>query len=224
MSDEKICFIVPVFNEEDTISTVINEIKSLGNIKIIVIDDCSTDRTSEIISNLDVICIRHENNMGYDFSLNTGFKKAYELDMNFAITIDADGQHHLEDAKKIIDLLLKGNSIVKGNRKLLPRLSEKIYSIYTKTFYDISDPLCGLKGYSLKDCKNFEILNPNNMIGTRVLLNCKRNKLQIADFEIKEVNRFGLSRYGGSFKANLKIFIILASLIFTDILRLLRIK
>ena len=77
MSDEKICFIVPVFNEEDTISTVINEIKSLGNIKIIVIDDCSTDRTSEIISNLDVIRIRHENNMGYDFSLNiVNFQKA----------------------------------------------------------------------------------------------------------------------------------------------------
>ena len=72
MSDEKICFIVPVFNEEDTISTVINEIKSLGNVKIMIDDFQPTE--PQIISNLDVICINMK--ITWDmFLLNTGLKK-----------------------------------------------------------------------------------------------------------------------------------------------------
>ena len=85
MIDQKICFIIPAFNEQNTISEVIYKIQDYGD--IIVVDDCSTDKTKEILSKLKVINVRHNNNLGYDLSLNTGFKKAYELNMNFAITI-----------------------------------------------------------------------------------------------------------------------------------------
>lgn len=221
MIDQKICFIIPAFNEQNTISEVIHKIQDYGD--IIVVDDCSTDKTKEILSKLKVINVRHHNNLGYDLSLNTGFKKAYELNMNFAITIDADGQHDIKDAKKIIDLLHIGNSIVTGRRKYLPRFTEKMFSFYTKIFYNISDPLCGLKGYNLKDCKDFDILNPNNQIGTKILLNCKRKNLKIEEFEIKQINRVDSSRYGGSLKANIKIFKILFLLILKDLLRLFKI-
>ena len=60
---------------------------------------------------------------------NIGFKKAIELNMDYAITIDADGLAMLRDAKKIINLLYSGNSIVRGRRKYLPRISEKFFFI-----------------------------------------------------------------------------------------------
>jgi glycosyltransferase involved in cell wall biosynthesis len=222
MFNEKLCFILPSYNEEKTLINIIKEIKKFG--KIIVVDDCSTDQTSSILSSLEVTNIRNEINLGYDLSLNVGFKKAIELNMDYAITIDADGQHDVDDAKKIINLLYSGNSIVKGKRKYLPRISEKFFSLYTNTFYNIFDPLCGLKGYNLKDCKGLDLLNPNNIIGTKTLLNVRRKKLNIAEFEIKQIKRSDVSRYGGFFNANIKIFKGLFNLILNDISNLFKIS
>tara|TARA_Y200000002_G_C22631225_1_gene642617 strand:- start:515 stop:1183 length:669 start_codon:yes stop_codon:yes gene_type:complete len=221
MFNEKLCFILPSYNEEKTLSNIIKELEKFG--KIIVVDDCSTDQTSSVLSDLEVTNIRNEVNLGYDLSLNIGFKKAIDLNMDYAITIDADGQHDIGDAKKIINLLYNGNSIVKGKRKYLPRISEKIFSLYTKIFYNIFDPLCGLKGYNLEHCKNLDMLNPKNIIGTKTLLNVKREKLNIAEFEIKQIERSDFPRYGGSLNANIKIFKGLFNLILDDIFRLFRI-
>ena len=66
-------------------------------------------------------------------------------------------------------------------------------------------------------------LNPNYQIGTKILLNCKRKNLKIEEFEIKLINRVDSSRYGGSLKANIKIFKILFLLILKDLLRLFKI-
>lgn len=222
MFNEKLCFILPSYNEENTLINVIKEIQKFG--KIIVVDDCSTDQTSSVLSGMEVTNIRNEVNLGYDLSLNIGFKKAIELNMDYAITIDADGQHHVDDAKKIINLLYRGNSIVRGKRKYLPRISEKLFSFYTNIFYNIFDPLCGLKGYNLNDCKNLDILNPNNIIGTKTLLNVKRKKLNIAEFEIKQIKRSDLPRYGSYLNANIKILKGLFNLILDDIFRLFKIR
>ena len=90
MFNEKLCFILPSYNEDNTLINVIKGIQKYG--KIIVVDDCSTDQTSSILSGLEVINIRNEINLGYDLSLNIGFKKAFELNMDYAITIDSDGK------------------------------------------------------------------------------------------------------------------------------------
>ena len=97
MFNEKLCFILPSYNEENTLINVIKEIKIWKNN---CCDDCSTDQTSSVLSGMEVTNIRNEVNLGYDLSLNIGFKKAIELKMDYAITIDADGQHHVDDAKK----------------------------------------------------------------------------------------------------------------------------
>ena len=53
---------------------------------------------------------------------------------------------------------------------------EYIFEIYTKLFFDLYDPLCGLKGYNLKSTKQYGLLNSKNYIGTLVLLNANLKK------------------------------------------------
>ena len=71
-----LAIIVPALNEEKTIENVITRIKEKGT--VIVINDGSSDRTSEIAENSGAIVINHSFNKGYDEALNTGFKYAYE--------------------------------------------------------------------------------------------------------------------------------------------------
>jgi glycosyltransferase involved in cell wall biosynthesis len=80
---------------------------------VIVVDDGSTDSTPNVLASLsDVTVIRHEKNQGKGASLLTGFTAALRL-ADWAITIDADGQH---DPKDILSLI---QSIPEGQRPLV---------------------------------------------------------------------------------------------------------
>lgn len=77
-TDIKITIIIPAYNEEEGISKVLDEMKSLSDdYEIIIVDDGSTDNTADIIKKHPHIkLIRHENNMGYGASLKTGIKNS----------------------------------------------------------------------------------------------------------------------------------------------------
>ena len=76
-----ISVIVPVYNGEKTIKRCLNSLinQSYTDLEIIVIDDCSTDNTVEIVKSLNDERIRlfiHEQNQGYGYSINEGIAKA----------------------------------------------------------------------------------------------------------------------------------------------------
>ncbi|MHB1014321.1 MAG: glycosyltransferase family 2 protein [Desulfurivibrionaceae bacterium] len=114
----KAAVIIPVYNHEQRIAEVIRETLKLG-LPLFVIDDGSTDRTPEIIGNIEGISvIRHPANLGKGAALLTGFAAAAAHNCNWAVTIDGDGQHRPEDAKKL--LLAAGENrrvIVVGRRE-----------------------------------------------------------------------------------------------------------
>ena len=67
--------IVPAYNEEKNIGETIKRLKKTLEAKIIVIDDCSTDKTGEIARKLGTIVITHKVNKGKGEGLVTGFKE-----------------------------------------------------------------------------------------------------------------------------------------------------
>lgn len=94
---QKICVIIPTFNNQNTIIKVI---KDVGNYcyDILVVNDGSTDQTSELISLINNIeVVSYDKNVGKGYAIRQGFKKALELGFDYAITIDADGQHFADD-------------------------------------------------------------------------------------------------------------------------------
>ena len=84
--------------------------------------------------------------------------KAIELNYDYAITFDADGEHLTSDCKKFKELILSGYDLILGNRSYVSRLSEKIGKVIFKSKWGIKDPFCGFKGYNLKKLKNLIVL------------------------------------------------------------------
>jgi glycosyltransferase involved in cell wall biosynthesis len=204
MDRSRVAIIIPAFNEEKTISKVVEGANKYG--QSIVIDDGSKDKTAIIAKKSGAIVVIHKKNLGYDAALNTGFKKAAKLNFDFIITLDADGQHKTELIKKFIKLLDSGASIVLGVRNKKTRFAEHLFSFYTRYRYNIIDPLCGLKGYRLESYKLFGYFDKFKSIGTELMLrNISLGKpFKQVHFNVR--NRSGKPKFGNSISGNVKIF------------------
>jgi len=149
----KICAVIPFYNEEKTISEIINRTLQYVD-KIIAVNDGSTDNSKQKINNLqNVIVIDYEKNHGKGFALNKGFEKALELGYDTVVTLDSDLQH---DPVFIPELLreIENYGIVIGNRlnnltdmPFQRRLSNKITSflLSVKTGQKILDSQSGFR-------------------------------------------------------------------------------
>ena len=114
--------VIPIFNEEKTIRQLLQRVSRVElsqNItkEIIVIDDCSQDKTTQIISVIKDIkfkYIRHENNLGKGASVRDGVKMAKG---KFIIIQDADLEYDPSDYNKLLEpILVKGAGVVYGTR------------------------------------------------------------------------------------------------------------
>lgn len=118
----KISIIIPVFNEEKTITEIIRQIQMVKglNKEIIVIDDCSTDDTINIIKDIkDIIIIRHEKNQGKGTAIRTGIAKA---NGDFVLVQDADLEYDPQDILSMIKPIIQGKAeVVYGSRFTGPR-------------------------------------------------------------------------------------------------------
>ena len=101
MESNPLTIIIPVFNEGENIGLVLSTLDKKYN--IIVVNDGSTDNTSEILKKYNVITLHHKYNKGYENAFNTGFRYAYLNGYKYAITFDADGQHCSNALKWLLD-------------------------------------------------------------------------------------------------------------------------
>ena len=109
----KLSIIIPCFNEVQTIEEIVNRIKNTCkyNHEIIIVDDCSTDGTKEIlekkiISNIELV-IFNKKNFGKGYSLRLGIEKA---NGDMIIIQDADLEYDPKDYSKLIKPILDGNA------------------------------------------------------------------------------------------------------------------
>ncbi|OAD91824.1 glycosyltransferase [Aequorivita soesokkakensis] len=103
----KCCVIIPTYNNYKTLQQVIEDVLVYTE-DVIVVNDGSTDSTSEILIQFPQIQQIHlSQNKGKGNALRQGFKQADSLGYRFAITIDSDGQHFPEDIPAFIEALEK---------------------------------------------------------------------------------------------------------------------
>jgi glycosyltransferase involved in cell wall biosynthesis len=109
--------VIPVYNHALNLENVLRRALALGY-PVVVVDDGSTDRTTDIISRIpDLLRLRHAVNAGKGAALMTGFEAVAAL-ADWAITIDADGQHRPEEAGRLAAAALDGpRAIVMGCRQ-----------------------------------------------------------------------------------------------------------
>ncbi len=116
-----IAIVVPVFNEKKVIKDFLHSLKKeRPKDTIIIVNDCSTDNSGEILEQIDgIYLLTHEINMGQGAALQTGIEFARKLGLRYAVTIDSDGQHNPKDIKLFEETMKKGKyDIVLGSRFL----------------------------------------------------------------------------------------------------------
>ena len=204
MDRSRLAIVIPALNEESSIGAVVSNCRSYG--LPIVVDDGSVDRTGEVSKAAGAEVVRHPTNKGYDAALNSGFQRAAELDCEFVITIDADGQHDPQLIGKYLDLLNGGADIVVGIRDKHQRFAEYCFSLVTKSLYGLSDPLCGLKGYRMSVYRALGHFDAYGSIGTELTLFSVRSGFRLEQVPIVVRERSGHPRFGRKLIANYKIF------------------
>ena len=116
---ERVLIIIPAYNEEETIGSVLDAIHAEApDYSVLVVDDGSTDRTAAIAAaRHDTILVRMPFNAGIGGAMQTGYKYAERNSYDIAIQCDADGQHPVAEIPRLVEKMREGQlDLVIGSR------------------------------------------------------------------------------------------------------------
>ncbi|WDF63556.1 DUF2062 domain-containing protein [Flavobacterium sp. KACC 22763] len=119
LSSTNFCVIVPTYNNQKTLKKVLDSILDFTT-NVIIVNDGSTDSTSEILKSYSQLTqIQHPKNLGKGRALRNGFRKALELNFEYAVTIDSDGQHFAADIPVFLEAIQdEPNALLIGSRNM----------------------------------------------------------------------------------------------------------
>jgi len=195
--------VIPAYNEELSIQRVVKNI--LKYTRVIVVDDGSNDKTAAIAKNEGCEVVIHNFNKGYDQAITSGMQKALELGFDYAITMDADGQHNPDTITSFINEFDKGADLVIGIRNKRQRIAESIFAKVSRMLWGIKDPLCGMKGYRLSLVKLAGKFDSYGSIGTELTIRAAKAGFKIHQVPVDMFERKGAPRFGNGIRPNLKI-------------------
>ena len=189
----KIVAIIPAYNEEDALPDVIYG--TLRHVdEVIVVNDGSSDKTSEVAIGAGARVISHSINLGKGEALKSGFKAVD--DESIIVTIDGDGQHNPDEIPDLIRPIFEdGADLVNGSRYMngpeentpaYRRVGQKVLDIATNISagIKITDSQSGFRAFScsVKDCFRFK--DTGFGIESEMLVDAAESGLKIVEVPI----------------------------------------
>jgi len=186
---------IPAYNEEKTIAKVVLQATRIGD-AVVVCDDGSSDMTGEIAKNLGALVVRHEKNLGYGAAIQSLFGQAKKLNVDVFVTMDGDGQHHVEDASGLLQPILDGSAdIVTGSRfvgevqnkynhiPLHRRFGIKMITKLTKSTsgVTVSDAQNGFRAYSKTALEKLALVENGMGVSVEILVKARELGLRVAE-------------------------------------------
>ncbi len=165
--------VIPVFNEQDNLVSLIKEIKTALanyiNFELIFVNDFSSDNTLKILEkekkNFNFKIINNQLNLGQSYSILSGIKQSK---YNIIVTLDGDGQNNPYDIPRLLEFYNKSNDIylvggIRSKRKdnLIKIISSRIANYVRSKFLEdgCTDTGCSLKVFDKNIFLQFEYFN-----------------------------------------------------------------
>ncbi|MBW3017370.1 glycosyltransferase family 2 protein [Candidatus Woesearchaeota archaeon] len=222
----KLFIVIPAYNEERTLGKVIDDLKIEGYNNIVVVDDGSKDRTSDIADKKGVYLFRHMINRGLGGALGTGLDAAYHLGADIAVTFDADGQHFVGDIKNMVAPILKGKAdVVIGSRMINPKgmtLVRRIgnwglnFVTYLLFGFWTTDSQSGMRAFDRKSLYKIETKTSRMEVSSEFFKEFRRHRLRLAEVPIKVIyTEYSMAKGQSSWNA----FKIVTKLVIRKIMR-----
>jgi glycosyltransferase involved in cell wall biosynthesis len=193
-SNSKILVIVPAYNEEGSIENVIEGIHlhfSRGD--ILVVNDGSTDLTSEKAKGGSAVVLDLPFNLGIGGAMQAGFQYAYQKGYDIAVQVDGDGQHDPREIPKLIEVLERGEADVaigsrfvgvllyKGSAMRKVGISILAQAISIMTGQRITDPTSGFRAANRKAIQVFAATYPQDYPEPEVIVLLSRCGLKMKE-------------------------------------------
>ncbi|HLV30634.1 MAG TPA: glycosyltransferase family 2 protein [Chitinispirillaceae bacterium] len=188
---DNIYILIPAYNTckllEKFIPALIDKVPS-G--RICIVNDASEDNIHIVCEKWNITCLDHHENMGKGAALKTGFEHLIKKGARWIITMDADGQHAVEDIPKFIDAAQKNPSsgIIIGARSMkigiMPvmricsnKITSFILSIFSHT--RIKDSQCGYRIYSTDLLKRINLEYSRFQMESEIILKAVFNNFMV---------------------------------------------
>ncbi|PWK54399.1 glycosyltransferase family 2 protein [Pleionea mediterranea] len=195
-----VAIIIPAKNEFDSLKKLIPKlISSFNEYEIIVVNDGSTDKTSELLRELDIKSIEHKYSKGNGAAIKAGARAANAEALLF---MDADGQHQVNDIKGLVEEFKQGYDMVVGQRNRTGQAS--FFRYFANSFYnwlsskvvghDVKDLTSGFRVVDAKKFKRFLYLLPNGFsYPTTITMAFFRSGYSVNYYPITVKDRIGKS-------------------------------
>ena len=185
---------IPAYNEEKNIASIIVKLKKISS-RIIICNDGSTDSTGLIAKELGAIVINHQKNQGYGAAIKSIFLKSKEIGAKVLVTLDADGQHDVNEIDKLLKPITDDKcDIVIGSRFLsetenVPSYRKLGINVITKLTNasikkNLTDSQSGFRAYNKKVIEQIPLSESGMGVSTEILIKASSKEFRIAEVPI----------------------------------------
>ncbi|WP_256686211.1 DUF2304 family protein [Halococcus qingdaonensis] len=228
-TERTVCVVIPAYNEAESIRNVVSSLPESVHgyaVETLVVSDGSTDGTVDRVASTGATAVEHPLNQGQGGALKTGFELAQQRGADIVVTIDADGQHPIDQLDALVapiaddaaDYVVgsryagvdeSGNGVA---RRAGIRLFTKVINVITKSnITDCTNGFRAIRGAQLDDLT----LTEERFSAPELIIEARKNGLRIREIPVSIAQR----ETGTTKKPKLGYALGLARTIFTTWIR-----
>jgi len=192
---KELAIIIPVYNHAETVSEVVSGCLKTGY-PVFVVDDGSTDVTFKTLRNIKTTSIlRHTENKGKGAAIITGFEEVSKI-ADWALTIDADGQHDPEDIHELVRAIpLNNRPVIIGRRQGMENSDAPWTSRFGRKFSNfwvwasgggfVNDSQSGFRIYPLPEILNLKVRAKRYQFEVEVLVKAGWHNIPVIEVPVR---------------------------------------
>ena len=200
---KRILVIIPAFNEEGSLEKVVDEVHAhLPQAEVLVVNDGSTDLTSERAKSCGAMVLNLPFNLGIGGAMQAGYRYAFEKGYDIAVQVDGDGQHDPKEIPKLLHALeVERADVAIGSRfigdsgyksSIMRKVGIAIFSrvISTIVRQKITDPTSGFRAASRKAIQFFALSYPQDYPEPEVVVLLHQCRLKMVEVPVGMSERY----------------------------------